>query len=468
LFLLQIGAIVWYALGAEYGYAAETAALKEHNLTAGDAVLATAAGSTYTYASEDGLLRGSPDGNVMFFTHLQVMVFVGMGLLMGTLKSYGYTTSGYALCFGAVVMQWGVLLNGLFANVFQDKDLYPNYEWIKVQMTSNRFIEADYGLAALLVTLGALLGKVSLEQGMVVTFFHMVFYAINNNLCRVTMAAADVGGTLTVHMFGAYFGLMASKFLTDSDKAKAVTGDGSQDRWAMFGTLLMFVLFPSWNATYAGSSDGATERAVVHTVLALCNSCIAAFLFSKVLRAGNKFNMVDVQKATLAGGVAIGASSNMVIFPYAAMLIGFAAGLVAVLGSIHAQPLLEAFGMHDSTGVHNLHGLPAWVGAIACWIAIATMNTDDYTKADGTAADLDALFPQMQDSGAVAASTGVPAVGGAGWKGRDKGEQGMAQFAAIGITLGVSLFGGAIAGLAASKIPGVSALTKYMAVDDWV
>merc|ERR1719171_2981365 len=327
---------------------------------------------------------------------------------------------------------------------------------------------------------------------MVVTFFHMVFYAINNNLCRVTMAAADVGGTLTVHLFGAYFGLIASKFITNSDKAKKIAADGNQDRWAIFGTLLLFVLFPVWNAVYAGASTGATERVVVNTVLALVNSVIAAFAFSKALRGADKFNVVDVQKATIAGGVAIGACSNMVIFPFAAMLIGFAAGFVAVLGSVYVQPLLEGWGLHDSTGVHNLHGLPAWVGAIACWIAIASMNTDNYTKADGTAADLDALFPQMQSPGVVVASCGnhptnwvsetgcaalttmancnanaeclyTAAAGGAGWKGRDKGEQGLAQFAAIGITLGISLFGGAIAGLVASKLPGMTTVNKYMA-----
>jgi ammonium transporter Rh len=468
--LLQIGAFVWYALGAEYGYAAETGALKEHHLTSGDALTAADAGMTYVYAGQDGLYFSSGVGNLLLFTFIQLFVFVGLGLLMGTLKSYGYTTSGYVLCLGAVVLQWGILINGFFANAFQDKDLYPNYEWIKVQMTSNRFLDADYGFVALLVTLGALLGKVSLEQGMVVTFFHMVFYAINNNLCRVTMAAADVGGTLTVHLFGAYFGLIASKFITNSDKAKKIAADGNQDRWAIFGTLLLFVLFPAWNAVYAGTSEGAIERVVVHTVLALVNSVIASFAFSKALRGGDKFNVVDVQKATVAGGVAIGACSNLVIFPFAAMLIGFAAGFVAVLGSVYVQPLLEGWGLHDSTGVHNLHGLPAWIGAIACWIAIATMNTDNYTKADGTAGDLELLLPQMKHNGAVAANAaaGTPAIGGDGWKGRDKGEQGLAQFAAIGITLGISLFGGAIAGFIASKLPGMTTVKKYMAVYDWV
>lgn len=53
----------------------------------------------------------------------------------------------------------------------------------------------------------------------------------------------------------------------------------------------------------------------VHTALLLLpsGSCVATFLLSKRLRG--HFSMVDVQNATLAGGVAVGSTCNMMLHP---------------------------------------------------------------------------------------------------------------------------------------------------------
>jgi ammonia channel protein AmtB len=45
-----------------------------------------------------------------------------------------------------------------------------------------------------------------------------------------------------------------------------------------------------------------------------------------MLRPGRKFSMVDIQNATLAGGVAVGSSADLVIEPWGAALVGFVAG----------------------------------------------------------------------------------------------------------------------------------------------
>ena len=41
---------------------------------------------------------------------------------------------------------------------------------------------------------------------------------------------------------------------------------------------------------------------------------------------------VHVQNATLAGGVAVGTLANMFIAPWGALLIGFLAGIISVIG----------------------------------------------------------------------------------------------------------------------------------------
>ena len=45
-----------------------------------------------------------------------------------------------------------------------------------------------------------------------------------------------------------------------------------------------------------------------------------------------KFYVVDGQNATLAGGVAMGAIANMLVQPYAALIIGSLAGLLSCYG----------------------------------------------------------------------------------------------------------------------------------------
>lgn len=76
--------------------------------------------------------------------------------------------------------------------------------------------------------------------------------------------------------------------------------------------------------------------------------------------------MVHIQNATLAGGVAIGTSANMMVSPVGALTVGVLAGIISTLGYQKLQPiLLEKLHIHDTCGVHNLHGMPGVLAALA-------------------------------------------------------------------------------------------------------
>lgn len=118
------------------------------------------------------------------------------------------------------------------------------------------------------------------------------------------------------------------------------------------------------------------HRVVINTVFALCCSGLGAMSMSIFMR--KKFNMEDIQNATLAGGVAVGSSSDLVVGPYGAMTIGFVAGIVSCIGFAKLKELCyEKLGLHDSCGVQWLHGVPGVMGAIGG--AISASRADSVT-----------------------------------------------------------------------------------------
>lgn len=94
---------------------------------------------------------------------------------------------------------------------------------------------------------------------------------------------------------------------------------------------------------------------------------------------------MHIQNATLAGGVAIGSSADMLIDPWCSVLVGMAAGVVSVCGYKYVQPWLQStFHIHDTCGVHNLHGMPGVMAAFVAILATASIDRDNYgSRYDG-------------------------------------------------------------------------------------
>jgi ammonium transporter Rh len=69
--------------------------------------------------------------------------------------------------------------------------------------------------------------------------------------------------------------------------------------------------------------------------------------------------------ASLAGGVIIGAACDMIFSPGGAIVIGAIGGLISALGfAFLTKPLQNNVGLHDTCGVHNLHGIPGVLGGV--------------------------------------------------------------------------------------------------------
>ena len=74
-------------------------------------------------------------------------------------------------------------------------------------------VTAEFAAATVLITYGAVLGKVSRLQLLVIGTLEVVFYAINELIAVEFLKYADAGGSIIIHTFGAYFGLALSRVL---------------------------------------------------------------------------------------------------------------------------------------------------------------------------------------------------------------------------------------------------------------
>lgn len=66
-----------------------------------------------------------------------------------------------------------------------------------------------YALSTLFCSFGALLGKVTPTQIMWLLVLQVPLYTLNASLAAA-FGALDVGGSITIHAFGAYYGLAAT------------------------------------------------------------------------------------------------------------------------------------------------------------------------------------------------------------------------------------------------------------------
>jgi len=126
--------------------------------------------------------------------------------------------------------------------------------------------------------------------------FELIFYSFNESVGVIKYEAVDMGGSMYVHTFGAYFGLACSFFVTKKNPVADKLGNNSanynSDISAMIGTIFLWMFWPSFNGALA--SGNSQHRVVINTVLSLTASAMAAFASSKLFRKNHKFSMVDI------------------------------------------------------------------------------------------------------------------------------------------------------------------------------
>ena len=308
----------------------------------------------------------SPSENTFMYEKsidVLVMLLIGFGFLMVFVKKYGYSSVTATFLLVALSLPLYMLVRPYLWGSAAD-----------LSITSiSMLLFAEFAAASLLIAIGGPLGRINTSQYLLIGLLFTPLYALNEWVLlsgAVIPAGAflDTAGSISIHAFGAYFAFgLIIMLTTKRERQIKIEASKSSSQFMLLGSAALWVFWPSFCSALAPVEQ--IPLVATNTILALCGATLATYALSTLIRG--KMDVCDIANASLAGGVAIGASVANVT-PGWSMLIGVAAGAISVIGYTFIQPRLQKItGGVDTCGVHNLHGMPGVFGGLVAMTLVA-------------------------------------------------------------------------------------------------
>ncbi|XP_023796931.1 RH-like protein isoform X2 [Cyanistes caeruleus] len=290
------------------------------------------------------------------------MVIFGFGFFLIVLRRYGFSSTGFNLLLIVLGVQCSVLVDDLL--------VFLSLQQSEIGMRS--LAKAVVSMTAVAISSGAVLGKASPVQLIVMTLVELIIFYVSRCINRILLQVPEHLTLMHVHLFGAYFGLaVTSRFPEPAPGLDKHRSTPKSDLFSMLGTVFVWVFWPSFNSILADSKN----QAVLNTYLALAVSAVAAFMLSALTSKDGKFRMTHIHSAVLAGGVTISYTASRILHPWIAMILGLLGSVITILGSHCLQRCFNrALKIQDTCGVHFTFGLPAVLGAVAAVVLVVIEN----------------------------------------------------------------------------------------------
>eukprot|EP01099_Mayorella_cantabrigiensis_P007249 TRINITY_DN633_c0_g4_i2.p1 TRINITY_DN633_c0_g4~~TRINITY_DN633_c0_g4_i2.p1 ORF type:complete len:437 (-),score=98.49 TRINITY_DN633_c0_g4_i2:241-1551(-) len=332
-----------------------------------------------------------------FLIDMLMLTFLGFGLLAAVPRNNRWSGLGFNLLLGAYAIQASYLLLGFLRMATRKID---DYGWEPTQLNIYDVGPAIYCAASVMISLSAVVGNIPPPGLLVMATIEIIAWIMNYWIIIDRYKVMDNGGSMTVHTFGALFGVTFSILVSkiydselerirkkkeDEKKAKGEkieeqapidkTSENQasyqSDALGLGGAIVVCAFVPSFNAFFAVPSLQAS--AVINTIIAVVGSVVIAFSVSYILNS-QRFSMIQLQTATIAGGVMIGSAHNMFVPGVAASIIGCAAALIViVMHWLFTQPVFVAtLGLRDHRHSLARHGIPGILGAVCSMIVLAS------------------------------------------------------------------------------------------------
>ncbi len=323
-----------------------------NNVATGIANVNANSSHTYNSSTEYGTIL-----NILNYgqsIHILAMLLVGFGFLMVFIRKHGFSSITATFLAVSISIPLYMLIKSFGGEHFAMSTI-----------DIRTFLFAEFAAASLLIAIGAPLGRLKMDQYLLMGLLFIPAYIFNEWLILESgyfHGFLDTGGSVVIHAFGAYFGLgVVSNTIYKFKDEPTCESDAVSNQFCLLGSMILWIFWPSFTSAIV-----APERVVltvINTVFALCGATLATYIFSRIIRG--KIEIEDIANAALAGGVAIGSLCDTTTPGYS-MLIGIAAGALSTIGySILAPKVEKLIKGTDSCGINNLHGMPGILGGIS-------------------------------------------------------------------------------------------------------
>ena len=313
------------------------------------------------------------------FRDINIMAFIGFSMLHTLTHGNAWTSIAFDILSIVISFQISLFFNLIFENAFKES-------WKSGILNFDTFIKAIFNSCAILVSLGAVHGKISHVQYLVLIIIGTILSSLNFKLCDVKLKIIDTGGGLYIHTFGALFGLAIYIVLFRSKKKRARLTAYNRSNITNYlsnitcfiGVLFLLNYFPSFNAGLALSDDGR-YRAVINTYFSIIGSTVMTFIVTGFIYNG-KFAFKHILFGSFSGGIIISTFCSVCVDHWAAILIGMLCGLICVLLLEYLNKVFAEFGYYDIYNIIVVHCIPGILGAFISSMVISGLDrrVDNY------------------------------------------------------------------------------------------
>uniref|UniRef100_A0A8C3NE10 Uncharacterized protein n=1 Tax=Geospiza parvula TaxID=87175 RepID=A0A8C3NE10_GEOPR len=251
-----------------------------------------------------------------WFRDVHVQLLLSFGLLVAFLSRYGPGSAAIIILITAFSIQWAVLMQGMLRFLLNGK-IYVGAQ------------SADFCTAAVLISAGAVLGRLNPVQLLLLALLEVTLCTLNEFILLSLMGVSDRGGSLTMHTFGAYFGLMVSRVLYQPHKDKRKR----EEQPVLFpaGTIYLWIFWPSFTSTTTVHHDAENWAALNSYFSLVASTSHAGALHGAHSPDHVLLHQVQIQDATLAAMAVMGMAGEMLLTPFGALIAGFLVGLISPL-----------------------------------------------------------------------------------------------------------------------------------------
>ena len=313
------------------------------------------------------------------FRDINIMAFVGFGMLHTLTQGNTWTSIAFDILSIVLSFQISLFFNLIFENAFKES-------WKNGVLNFDTFIKAIFNSCAILVSLGAVHGKISHIQYLVLIISETILSSLNLKLCDVKLKIIDTGGGLYIHTFGALFGIAIYIVLFRSKKKRARLSAYNRANITNYlsnitcfvGVLFILNYLPSFNSGLALSDDGR-YRAAINTYFSIIGSIVMSFIITGFIYNG-KFIYEYILFGSFSGGIIISTCCSVCLDHWAALLIGMLCGLICIILFKYLNELFLELGYYDIYNIIIVHGIPGILGAFISSMFLSDLDhrVDNY------------------------------------------------------------------------------------------